>query len=263
VKTARMPVLFVGHGSPMNAIEDNEFSRGWARAAAEIPKPRAILCVSAHWLTRGAAVTAMKSPQTIHDFGGFPRELYDVSYPAPGAPEVADRAKEAAEPTPVGLDLDWGLDHGAWSVLRRMYPEADVPVVQFSIDIAEPGPYHYELGKRLAPLRDEGILIVGSGNVVHNLGMVAWEKMEGGTYGFDWALDFDAAVKERIETGRDGELADYGKLGPAAALAVPTPDHYYPLLYALGARDPAEPWVAFNEAPVGGSLTMTSYRFGA
>lgn len=263
MKTARMPVLFVGHGSPMNAVEDNDFSRGWARAAAEIPKPKAVLCVSAHWLTRGSAVTAMEKPRTIHDFGGFPRELYQVSYPAPGAPGVAERTAAAAEPTRVALDRDWGLDHGSWSVLRRMYPEADVPIVQFSIDIAKPGPYHYELGKRLAPLRDEGILIVGSGNIVHNLGMVAWEKMDGGPFGFDWALEFDAAVKERIETGRDGELADYGKLGAAAALAIPTPDHYYPLLYALGARDPEDPWAVFNEAPVGGSLTMTSYRFGS
>lgn len=262
MREGRMPTLFVGHGSPMNAIEDSDYSRGWAAAVAEIPTPKAILCVSAHWLTRGSAVTAVEAPQTIHDFGGFPKELFEVTYPAPGSPEIADRAREAAAPTAVARDQDWGLDHGSWSVLRRMYPRAEVPVVQFSVDLAAPGRHHYELGKRLAPLRDEGVLIVGSGNVVHNLGAIAWDRIEGEPFGFDWALDFDAAVKERVLGGRDGELADYEALGKAARLSIPTPDHFFPLLYVLGARDPGEPVQVFNEAAVGGSLTMTSYRFG-
>lgn len=260
--TKRMPTLFVGHGSPMNVIENNSFTEGWEKAAAELPRPKAILCISAHWLTRDTAVTAMDQPRTIHDFGGFPAELYEISYPAHGSPELAGRAAEAAVPVPVRKDTEWGLDHGAWSVLRRMYPDADIPTAQLSIDIKRPGPYHYELGKRLAVLRDEGVLIIGSGNVVHNLGRIAWDRMEGKPFGYDWALEFDEKVKRLILEGKDGEAAEYGKLGTAAALSVPTPDHYYPLLYILGARNADEPVSVFNDEPVGGSLTMTSYRFG-
>jgi 4,5-DOPA dioxygenase extradiol len=256
------PVFFFGHGSPLNAIEDNEFSRNWERAADGLPRPRAILCISAHWLTKGSAVTAMDSPRTIHDFGGFPRELYGIRYPAPGSPAVAAEVAEALAPTEVALDREWGLDHGAWSVLRRVYPSADIPIVQLGMDMGKPGTHHYGLGKRLRGLRSQGILIVGSGNIVHNLGMVAWDRMDRDDYAFDWARKIDGAFTELVASGKDADLIAYERLGRDALLAVPTPDHYYPLLYCLGARDPSEPVSVFNRKAVAGSLTMTSFRFG-
>jgi 4,5-DOPA dioxygenase extradiol len=258
-----MPAFFFGHGSPMNAVEDNDFSRAWSVAAADIPKPRAILCVSAHWLTEGTLVGAAEKPSTIHDFGGFPRELYQIRYPAPGAPAEAAETAEHLKPTPVRLDQERGLDHGAWSVLRRVYPDADVPVFQLSIDYGRPAAHHYELGSRLKKLRSEGILVAGSGNVVHNLGMIAWDRMGEDDFAYGWAREFDAAVRQAVERKRDDDLIDWSRLGAGAArLAVPAPDHYFPLLYVLGARDGGEPVLTFNQKAVGGSLTMTSYRFG-
>lgn len=272
----RMPAIFFGHGSPMNAVEDNEFSAAWERLGRELPRPRAILCVSAHWLTEGSPATAMERPRTIHDFGGFPRELYEVSYPAPGDPELAAEAAAAVAPALSGLDYEWGLDHGTWSVLRRVYPEADIPIVQLGIDIEKPAEHHYELGKRLRPLRDRGVMIVGSGNIVHNLRMIAWDRMAEDGYAFPWARSFDEEVRRLVAEGRDDALIDCGNVGRsggaarggdaelsrATALSIPTPDHYYPFLYALGARDPAEGAAVFNAKAVGGSLTMTSFVFG-
>lgn len=259
----RMPTIFFGHGSPMNAIEDNDFSRTWAGMGARLPKPRAILCVSAHWLTEGSPVTAAPTPRTIHDFGGFPRELYGVEYPAPGSIELAQEVRKLLGEKVCALDETWGLDHGTWSVLRRVYPAADIPIVQLGIDIAKGGAYHYELASRLAPLRDNGVLVVGSGNIVHNLGMVDWDRLGGESYGYDWALEINETFKNLVAAGRDDELIDYAKLGKAARLAIPTPDHYYPFLYFLALRDRAEKLEIFNDAAVGGSLTMTSFLAGA
>lgn len=259
---ARMPAVFAGHGSPMNAVEDNAFSRGWTELGAGLPRPKAVLCVSAHWLTKGSAATAMERPRTIHDFGGFPEELYRIEYPAPGSPGLAREAADLVGAEGFSLDMAWGLDHGAWSVLRRMFPAADVPVVQLGIDPRLPASAHVAIARRLAPLRDRGVLVVASGNVVHNLGRVAWDRMDGKPFGFDWALEFDAKVKRLVVEGRVDELADYGKLGASARLAVPTNDHYIPLLYAAALRGPDDDVTVFNEAAVGGSLTMTSYVVG-
>ncbi|HET6485452.1 MAG TPA: 4,5-DOPA dioxygenase extradiol [Spirochaetia bacterium] len=265
-RTPRMPVLFVGHGSPMNAIEENAFSRGWREVAGTLPRPRAILCVSAHWETDGTLVTAMERPRTIHDFGGFPEELYAARYPAPGSPSLAAETRTAVRSVPVGVDERWGLDHGCWSVLMQMYPEADVPVVQLSLDTGKPGSYHFELARELAPLRDRGILIIGSGNLVHNLRRM---EIRGGSgddfntpYGFDWALDANALFKKLIDEERYGELGNYRGLGSAVQLAVPTPDHYYPMLYAVGLKQKGETIRYFNDEPVAGSLTMTSMVIG-
>lgn len=258
----KMPVLFVGHGSPMNAIEDNEFSKRWEKMGSEIPKPGAVLCVSAHWLTHGTHVTAMERPQTIHDFGGFPKALFEVEYPAPGSPQLAEQTKSIVSKTDVGLDHDWGLDHGTWSVVKRMYPKANIPVIQLSIDYYKPAQYHYELAKELSALRKKGVLIIGSGNMVHNLRMVAWDKLNDTNYGFDWAIEMNAAFKKNITEGNHQALIDYEKLGPPAKLAIPTPDHYYPLMYALGLQDKNEGPVFFNDKAVAGSLTMTSVKFG-
>jgi len=258
----------------MNALEDNEFSRQWERMGKELPRPDAILCISAHWLTHGTAVTAMEKPRTIHDFGGFPPELYQVSYPAPGKPGLAERVRELVANTraatsgseagkvEVSLDQAWGLDHGTWSVLRRMYPKADIPVLQLSIDAGKPAAWHYSMGKHLKALRDEGVLVVASGNIVHNLGMIAWDRMDESGFGFDWALEFDAAIADCIQAGDDERIIHWEKLGKAAKLAVPTSDHFLPLLYALGVRDPADAVQVFNGKAVAGSLTMTSYRWG-
>lgn len=248
-----MPVLFLGHGSPMNAIEDNAFSRAWRDLGQRLPRPRAILCVSAHWETRGAAVTAVERPVTIHDFYGFPEALHAVEYPAPGDPALARRVAELAAPEPVRLADDWGLDHGAWSVLRIMYPEADIPVVQLGIDTTRPGAFHLDLARRLASLRDDGVLVMGSGNIVHNLRLY-WR--DGGP-ALDWAARFDAAVRARIEAHDDAALADYGSLGPDARLAVPTPEHYLPLLYALALRRAGDRLSFFN-AVVTSAISMTS-----
>lgn len=257
----RMPVLFVGHGSPMNAIEDNEFSRGWAEAAAKLPRPEMILCVSAHWETWGTLVTAMEKPRTIHDFGGFPQELYEVQYPAAGSKQLAEEVRSMVKGVPVNLDGDWGLDHGAWSVLRQMYPKADIPVVQLSLDYTKPPQAHYDLGKELASLREQGVLILGSGNIVHNLGRVV---LPGGwgdfnqPYALDWAVEASEILKKLIETDNHAALINYKKLGEAVQLAIPTPEHYLPLLYILALKQDGEKITLFNDQYLAGSLTMTS-----
>ncbi len=258
----RMPVLFVGHGSPMNAIEDNVFSKEWKRLGKEIPKPKAVLCISAHWLTQGTYVTHAARPRTIHDFGGFPKELFAVQYPAPGSPECAERIHDASAEPKVRLDEEWGLDHGTWSVLKHMYPEADVPVLQMSIDYPKPAQFHYDLGRKLSALRRQGVLIVGSGNMVHNLRMVAFDRIDDIGYGYDWALEMNGFCKRQILKGDHQPLIDYGKFGKPALLSVPTPDHYYPMLYALGLQEQGEAATLFNDAAVAGSLTMTSIRIG-
>lgn len=260
--THLMPALFIGHGSPMNGIEDNEFSRQWSILGNEIPKPSAVLVVSAHWLTRGTWITAMAHPKTIHDFGGFPQELFEVQYPAPGNPTLAKETSELITSVPVGLDHEWGLDHGTWMVVRHMYPEANIPVLQLSIDYYESPDFHYQLGKELRELRKRGVLIIGSGNMVHNLRMVAWDKLNESEFGFDWALEMNTLFKTKIESKDHRDLIEYKNLGHAGRLAIPTPDHYFPLLYLLGIQGEKEDVSFFNDKAVGGSLTMTSVRFG-
>jgi len=258
----RMPILFVGHGSPMNATEENEFASGWRDMGSKLPRPSAILCVSAHWQSKGTKVTAMQKPETIHDFGGFPRELYEVQYPAPGSPELARVTKETVRERIIELDRSWGLDHGAWSVIRRMYPDADVPVVELSLDYQLSPQQHYELARELAPLRRKGILIIGSGNMVHNLGLVSWEHLNTPGYAYDWATEAGEAMKSHIMAGDHGPLINYGTQGKAFRLAIPTPEHFLPLLYTLALKEPGEPVELFNDRPVAGSLTMTSVKIG-
>lgn len=258
----KMPVLFIGHGSPMNAIEDNIFSKRWQQMGKEIPTPKAVVVVSAHWLTKGTMVTAMPNPKTIHDFGGFPQALFDVQYPAPGSPELATEIQKLITNPAVELDHDWGLDHGTWSVVKHMYPDADIPVLQLSIDYYKPAAYHYELAKQLLSLRKKGVLIIGSGNMVHNLRMVAWDKLNEPEYGFDWALEMNDIFKNKISNGFHKELIQYEKLHKAATLAIPTPDHYYPLLYILALQTDNDKVEFFNDKAVGGSLTMTSVKIG-
>ena len=260
--TPRMPVLFIGPGSPMNAIEENEFVQGWRDLGKSLPHPKAILCVSAHWETRGTYVTAMSNPKTIHDFGGFPKALYEVEYPAPGSPELANETKHTITKTTVGLDEKWGLDHGAWSVVRPMYPEADIPVIEMSLDYSQSPQSHFELAKELSALRNKGVLIIGSGNMVHNLRLVAWDKMNEPEYGFDWAIQANEKFKTLIESGDFKSLINYANLGREVQLSVPTPDHYLPLLYALALKEENEAVSFFNDKPVMGSLTMTSLRIG-
>ena len=258
----KMPVLFIGHGSPMNAIEDNIFSKRWQQMGKEIPTPKAVVVVSAHWLTKGTMVTAMPNPKTIHDFGGFPQALFDVQYPAPGSPELATEIQKLITNPAEELDHDWGLDHGTWSVVKHMYPDADIPVLQLSIDYYKPAAYHYELAKQLLSLRKKGVLIIGSGNMVHNLRMVAWDKLNEPEYGFDWALEMNDIFKNKISNGFHKELIQYEKLHKAATLAIPTPDHYYPLLYILALQTDNDKVEFFNDKAVGGSLTMTSVKIG-
>jgi 4,5-DOPA dioxygenase extradiol len=260
--TPRMPVLFVGHGSPMNAIEENEFVQEWRNLGKSLPRPTAILVVSAHWETRGTYLTAVQKPATIHDFGGFPKALYEVQYPAPGSPELAYETKRAITKTTVGLDEKWGLDHGAWSVIRRIYPKADIPVIEFSLDYTQGPQYHYELAQQLSALRSKGVLIVGSGNLVHNLRLVAWDKMNEPEFGFDWAIAANNKFKQLIQEGNHSDLIHYQELGREVQLAIPTPDHFLPLLYALALKDKNEPVSFFNDKPVMGSLTMTSLKIG-
>lgn len=257
----KMPVLFLGHGSPMNAIEENEFVRGFRAVGKEIQKPKAILCISAHWETKGTFVTAMENPRTIHDFGGFPQALFDVEYPAPGSPEIAKETQKIITKTDVGLDEKWGLDHGAWSVIKHMYPNADIPVIQMSIDYSKPASYHFELAKELAALRNKGVLIVGSGNMVHNLRMVAWDKLQGEPYAYDWAEEANTKMKSYLLNGDFKSLVNYDKQGKAFELAIPTPEHYLPLIYTLGLKEDKDDISIFNDQPVGGSLTMTSVKF--
>lgn len=257
-----MPVLFIGHGSPMNGIQDNEFSNRWRKMAKEIPVPKAVLVVSAHWLTSGTRITSMDFPKTIHDFGGFPQELFDVQYPAPGSPEIAKQTKELVKSISIKEDHDWGLDHGTWTVVRHMYPEADIPVLQLSIDHNKNPGYHFDLGKELVELRSKGVLIVGSGNMVHNLGMLAWDKIDEPGYGYDWALAMNERFKMQIESGDFNPLINYETLGKEANLAIPTPEHYIPLLYTLGLKNEKEQLSFFNDRAVAGSLTMTSIKIG-
>ncbi len=250
----KMPLLFIGHGYPMNAIEDNIYSRGWKEIAATLPKPKAILCVSAHWETSGTFVTAMKSPRTIHDFGGFPQALFDVQYPAPGSLEVAQETAKEIKRTTVGLDDKWGLDHGTWSVLLLMYPKADIPVLQLSIDQTQPPSYHFELAGELAKLRERGVLIIGSGNIVHNLRMMQWDGKP-----FEWAQEFDAFAEKHIASGDHKPLIEYEKLGQTAKLAIPTNEHYLPMLYILGLTGKNETPTFFNEGVDLGSVSMRSF----
>jgi len=252
-----MPALFIGHGSPMNAIEDTEYGRAWAEVARSLPKPNAVLCISAHWETAGTRVTAMEQPRTIHDFYGFPPELHEKRYPAPGSPELAKMTVEALGQSHVGLDSEWGLDHGAWAVLCQMYPKADVPVVQLSLDQRKPPSDHYELGRELRALRKKGVLIIGSGNIVHNLREVVWQDTA-----YDWALEFDARMKDLILTGDHKAIIDYSKLGRSARLAVPTAEHYLPLLYVLGAQDLSDSVGFFADRVTLGSMSMRSVRIG-
>jgi 4,5-DOPA dioxygenase extradiol len=251
---AVMPVLFVGHGSPMNAIEDNEFSRGWGEVGGKLPHPKAILCVSAHWQTRGTMVTAMDKPQTIHDFGGFPQELFDKQYPAPGTPEFAKETKAAIKKTEVGLDTTWGLDHGTWSVLSKMFPKAEVPTFQLSLDYMQAAQYHYDLAQELKELRKKGVLIIGSGNIVHNLRMVQFEKEDG----YDWAVEFDTKIKDNIENRDHKSIINYQEYGNAAKLAVPTNEHYLPMLYAIALQEKNENVTFFNAKNLAGSVSMRS-----
>lgn len=260
--TDKMPVLFVGHGSPMNAIEENEFSAGWRKQGETLPKPSMILCVSAHWETDGTFVTAVPKPETIHDFYGFPKELFAVQYPAPGNPEMAKEIRDEIKSTDVGLDEQWGLDHGAWSVIKHMYPNADVPVVQFSIDRRKDLNYHFELAKELSFLRRKGVLIVGSGNMIHNLRVIAWNKMNESEYGYDWAHAADFKFKNIIKSGDFKELVDYSNQGREMNMAVPTPEHFIPLLYSLGLKEEKDQISWFNDKLVLGSISMSSLLIG-
>lgn len=257
-----MPVLFVGHGSPMNGIQDNEFSRRWKSIAKEIPTPAAVLVISAHWFTRGTKITAMDFPETIHDFGGFPRALFEVQYPAPGHPVLAKETASLLHSAHVELAHDWGLDHGTWTVVRHMYPEANIPVLQLSIDYTKGPQYHFELASELYDLRRKGVLIIGSGNMVHNLRMVAWDKMDVPEYGYDWALALNDKFKHLISQGDFKPLINYSSLGKDALLAIPTPEHYLPLLYNLGLKGRNDTVSFFNDRAVAGSLTMTSVKIG-
>ena len=257
-RQTKMPVLFVGHGSPMNAIQENTFSQSWAQLGRQLPRPKAVLCISAHWLTDGTAVTAMEAPRTIHDFYGFPDKLYQVSYPAHGAPDLARQIAGTIQAAKVRLDEEWGLDHGTWSVLRHVYPQADVPTLQLSLDRSLSPSEHYALARELRPLRDQGILIVGSGNVVHNL-----QRMSPGARAFDWATQFDEWLAARLLEGDHRALLDYQELGPLARLAHPTPDHYWPLMYAIAVQDVGEPLSFFCAQTVYGSISMRGVVIGA
>jgi 4,5-DOPA dioxygenase extradiol len=254
------PAIFFGHGNPMNAIRRNSYTDRWAQIGVDTPRPTAILCVSAHWYVPGAAVTINTSPRTIHDFGGFPRELYEIKYPAPGDPDLARRVQKLLNPLPVNLEERWGLDHGTWSVLGHVYPQADVPVVQLSIDETKPASFHYEIGQRLAPLRDEGVLIVGSGNLVHNLHTYAWGAHAVEPY--DWATRFEREVRDLLLGNQYKPLVNYESMGRDALLSIPTPDHYLPLLYVLGAGKPSDPITFPVEGVDGGSISMLAIQTG-
>ena len=257
---ATLPAIFFGHGNPMNALLSNSYTEGWRRIGSETSKPMAILSVSAHWFVPGTGVTISTSPKTIHDFGGFPKELYQVQYPAPGDPELTRRVQEMLKPLPVVLDNSWGLDHGTWSVLRHVYPDANIPIVQLSIDETKPPSFHFEVGKKLAQLRDEGVLIVGSGNIVHNLHAYAWGRHMPDPY--DWAVRFEAEAKQMMLAGEYKPLIDYEKLSPEAMLSIPTPDHYLPLLYVLATRQAGENITFPIEGVDGGSISMLSVQVG-
>ena len=260
--TEKIPVLFLGHGSPMNAIEENQFVQGFRNISREIPKPNAILCISAHWFTNGTFVTAMLNPKTIHDFYGFPKELFEVNYPAPGSPELAKETAALLLPEIVEEDHSWGLDHGAWSVIRHLYPNAEIPVIQLSIDYTKPPQYHFDLAKKLQKLREKGILIIGSGNIVHNLRMIDWKNINTVGAGWDWAVEAREKTNNWLLDGNFQNLIDYQRQGVALQTAVPSPDHYLPLIYSLGLKEKSENLSLFNDELIGGSLSMTSVRIG-
>jgi 4,5-DOPA dioxygenase extradiol len=256
-RTETMPVLFLGHGNPMNAITENEFAKGFQKQGKLLAKPTAILCISAHWETKGTFVTAMTKPKTIHDFGGFPKALFDVQYPAAGNPDLAKETQKIITKTNVGLDHDWGLDHGCWSVVKHLYPKADIPVIQMSIDYTKPAQWHYELAKELSTLRKKGVLIIGSGNIVHNLGILDWENKKI----FDWAQEANEKVKDLIRNNEHQKLANYKSLGKEVQMAIPTPEHFLPLIYALGLKEEKENVSFFNDKIEMGSIAMTSVKF--
>lgn len=258
-----MPVLFLGHGSPMNAIEENEFVQGFRNISQTIPLPKAIICISAHWFTEGTKVTAMEMPKTIHDFAGFPPELFNVQYPAKGEPSLAAYTKELIKSTTVELDEKWGLDHGAWSVIKHLYPAANIPVIQLSIDYTKPPIYHYELAKQIQKLREKGILIIGSGNIVHNLRMIDWANFNKDDYGYDWAIEARATINKLLLSGDYKPLMNYQEQGTAFKLAIPSPDHYLPLIYTLGLQKQGEGVALFNDKLLAGSLSMTSLKISA
>jgi 4,5-DOPA dioxygenase extradiol len=258
--TTRMPAIFFGHGNPMNALDNNSYTEGWRRIGRDLPKPKAILSISAHWFVPKLAVTATPAPRTIHDFGGFPQELHEVQYPAPGHPELAREIQDLLAPFPVSLDESWGLDHGTWSVLRHVYPDADVPVVQLSIDETRPASFHFEIGRKLAPLRDQAILIMGSGNLVHNLHAYGWGRQIPDPY--DWVIRFETAARQMITAGDYESLVNYERLGADALLSIPTPDHYFPLLYVLGSRQEGEAVTFPVQGIDGGSISMLTVKAG-
>lgn len=257
-----MPVLFLGHGSPMNAIEENQFVDGFRKIAESLPRPAAILCISAHWYTSGTRVTAMEMPKTIHDFGGFPKALFDVQYPAKGSPILAKETKHLLLPNLVELDEKWGLDHGAWSVIKHLYPAANIPVIQLSIDYTKPAQFHFDLAKQLYELRNKGILIIGSGNIVHNLGLVDFPNFDKDNFGYDWAIEARETINNFLLNGNYQSLIQYEKQSKALQLAIPTPEHYLPLIYTLGLHQSSESLALFNDKLVAGSLSMTSVIFG-
>ena len=255
-----MPAVFIGHGNPMNAILKNRYTQEWSNLAQALPRPKAVLAVSAHWYAPGLYATGMAAPGTLHDFGGFPEELYQFRYPAPGDLDLARRVQRELKPLSVGLDESWGLDHGTWSVLCHMFPKADVPVVQLSIDERQPSSFHYELGKKLLPLRDEGILVLGSGNLVHNLHAYSWGRHKQLPY--DWAVRFEQTARKLILAGDHQPLIDYESLGKDALLSVPTPDHYLPLLYVLGLQEKGEQVEFLAEGVDRGSVSMLTVKIG-
>ncbi len=258
--TRRMPAIFFGHGNPMNALYQNAYTQAWSSIGASVPQPKGVLCISAHWSLPKTAVTAMEKPRTIHDFGGFPRELHEVCYPAPGSPELAARVADLLRPVPVEMDTRWGLDHGTWSVLVHTFPDANIPVVQLSLDETKEAEWHYEIARQLAPLRDEGILIIGSGNIVHNLHTYSWGNRNAKVY--DWAVRFEKMARAALSAGDFESLVAYESLGRDAMLSAPTPDHYLPLLYVLAQRQNDEPVTFPVEGFDGGSISMLAVRLG-
>lgn len=258
VDGSQMPVLFIGHGSPMNGIENNTFSETWKALGVNLETPSAVIVISAHWFTRGTRITAMEKPQTIHDFGGFPKALFDVQYPAPGSPSLAKETIALVRATHVEPDHDWGLDHGAWTIVRHMYPNASIPVLQLSIDYTKPAQYHYELAKELGDLRKRGVLLLASGNMVHNLRVMNWNLPDNG---FDWAIESNELFKKHLIDGNDLALVNYEALGSAVRMSIPTPEHYLPLIYAIGLKDKADVPTLFNDKTLMGSISMTSVLF--
>ncbi len=258
--SARMPAIFFGHGNPMNALAQNSYTDAWRKIGEAVPRPRAVLAVSAHWYIPATAVTAMAKPRTIHDFGGFPQALFEFEYPAPGSPELAARVQDLLKPVKVISDLRWGFDHGTWSVLCHVFPGADVPVVQLSMDETQPPAFHFDVAMRLAPLRDEGVLIIGSGNLVHNLHSYAWGRHPAEP--FDWAVRFERQARQALLAGDDAPLIAYETLGRDALLSIPTPEHYLPLLYVIAQRSEGEPISFPVEGVDGGSISMLSIQIG-